>query len=296
MKTIKQTTPYYDETLDAVCVIKSGETIALDAPDCWGNELVDETVLKGDLYARGLEMNPCCGPIGVENAQVGDTVKITVLDIEVSDKGHLAVYKPEFGVLSRFLEKDETVVVPIENGCACLHDKYKVPVKPMLGVLAVTPPGEKKSTLLSGTYGGNMDCNLLNKGTVLYLPVQVPGAKIISGDVHALQGNGEVLASLEIPAKITLKVELIKGKAEKWPILETDEEWHVVTSGITSDEANGYAMEAMAEFLTKRGVNTNKEWLTLMGLVGNANICKVVDTFKTSRFSMKKEYTKNLTF
>ena len=79
-------------------------------------------------------------------------------------------------------------------------------------------------------------------------------------------------------------------------MLETDNGWHVITSGITSDEANGYAMEAMAEFLTKRGIHTNIEWLTLMGLVGEANICKVVDTYKTSRFFMSKEYTENLKF
>ena len=127
-------------------------------------------------------------------------------------------------------------------------------------------------------------------------PVQVEGAKLITGDVHALQGNGEVLASLEIPAKITLKVELIKGRQEKWPVLETEDSWSMITSGLTSDEANTYAMDAMAEFLTRRGTKNNLEWLTFMGLVGEANICKVVDTYKTSRFTMKKMYTEGIEF
>lgn len=295
MHMIKETTPYYDESLKAVYTMRSGDTITLDAPDCWGNQLIG-TVTKGELYDRGLEMNPCCGPIAVEDAVPGDTVKISVVDIEIAAEGHLAVYRPEFGELAPFLDKDETITVPIRNGYACLHEKFQVPVNPMLGVLAVTPPGEKRSTLLSGTYGGNMDCNLLTKGTNLYLPVQVPEGKIITGDVHALQGNGEVLASLEIPAKITITVELIKGRQESWPVLETEDGWHVITSGKTSDEANAYAMKAMAGFLTQRGGCTNKEWLTLMGLVGNANICKVVDTFKTSRFFMSKKYTGAITF
>lgn len=296
MGIIRETTPYYDERLNCVYVMESGETITLEAPDCWGNQLVNESVTKGQLYERGLEMNPCCGPVGVKGAEPGDTVKITIVDIETAEKGRLAIYKPEFGVLSSYLEKDETIVVPVENGIVKLHNKYEIPENPMLGVLAVTPPGKRQSTLLSGTYGGNMDCNLMVKGTVLYLPVQIPEAKIITGDVHALQGNGEVLASLEIPAKITIKVDLIKGKHEKWPILETDEAWYVITSGKTSDEANGYAMTAMADFLTARDEKSNKEWLTLMGLVGNANICKVVDTFKTSRFGMKKEFMSEFKF
>ena len=33
-----------------------------------------------------------------------------------------------------------------------------------------------------------------------------------------------------------------------------------------------------------------------MGLVGEANICKVVDTYKTSRFTMKKMYTEGIEF
>lgn len=213
MEKIKYTTPYYDETLTGAYTMKSGETIVFETPDCWGNALT-ESITKGELYARGLEMNPCGGPVQVEDAEPGDTLKIDVIDIEVGKAGHLAIYKPEFGVLAKYLDNDQTIRVPVEDGMAKLHGKYEIPIRPMLGVLAVTPPGEKLSTLLSGTYGGNMDCNILNKGTTLYLPVQVEGAKLITGDVHARQGNGEVLASLEIPAKITLKVELIKGRQE----------------------------------------------------------------------------------
>lgn len=295
MEKIKYATPYYDETLTGAYTMKSGETIVFETPDCWGNVLT-ESITKGELYAKGLEMNPCGGPVQVEGAEPGDTLKIDVIDIEVGEAGHLAIYKPEFGVLAKYLDGDQTIRVPVENGTAKLHGKYEIPIRPMLGVLAVTPPGEKLSTLLSGTYGGNMDCNILNKGTTLYLPVQVEGAKLITGDVHARQGNGEVLASLEIPAKITLKVELIKGRQEKWPVLETEDSWSVITSGLTSDEANTYAMDAMAEFLTRRGTKNNLEWLTFMGLVGEANICKVVDTYKTSRFTMKKTYTEGIEF
>ena len=72
--------------------------------------------------------------------------------------------------------------------------------------------GEIKSSGSKNSSLPILAATILNKGTTLYLPVQVEGAKLITGDVHALQGNGEVLASLEIPAKITLKVELIKGE------------------------------------------------------------------------------------
>ena len=72
-----------------------------------------------------------------------------------------------------------TIKVSVVDGTAKLHGKYEIPIRPMLGVLAVTPPREKLSTLLSGTYGGNMDCNILNKGTTLYLPVLVDGYMVL---------------------------------------------------------------------------------------------------------------------
>lgn len=295
MKLVQKTTPYYDETLEAAESVRTGETIIFESPDCWGNQLSTD-ITKGELYAKGLEMNPCCGPVWVEDAMPGDTLKITVEDIQVKS-GHLAIYREEFGVLGSYLDRDETVGVPVSEGFALLHGgKFKIPVRPMLGVLAVTPPGEKQSTLLSGVYGGNMDCNLIGKGAVVYLPVQIPGAKVITGDVHALQGDGEVLASLEVPARITLKIELIKKCAEPWPVLETEDAWYVITSALTSSDANTLALSAMADFLTGRGIYSNLEWLTLMGLVGNAQNCKVVDTFKTSRFMMPKSVTGDLKF
>ena len=296
MNVVTQTTTSYDEALDPVLEIKSGDTVIFDAPDCWGNQLRDESVLKGDLYRQGLAMNPCCGPVAVAGAEPGDTVKITVQGIDVADTGRLAIYREEFGVLSRYLDRDQTVVVPVKDGVITLHDKFSIKANPMLGVIAVTPAGDPQGTLLSGRYGGNIDCNLVTRGTVVYLPVLVPGAKIITGDVHAIQGDGEVLASLEVAARITLKVELIKGRQEQWPVLETDDAWYVITSGLTADEANALALEAMADFLTRRGRNSNLEWLTLMGLVGDAELCKVVDTFKTSRFGMQKTYTESLAF
>ena len=102
MERIKYTTPYYDETLTGAYTMKSGETIIFETPDCWGNALT-EAITKGELYAKGLEMNPCGGPVQVEGAEPGDTLKIDVIDIEVGEAGHLAIYKPEFGVLAKFL-------------------------------------------------------------------------------------------------------------------------------------------------------------------------------------------------
>ena len=80
------------------------------------------------------------------------------------------------------------------------------------------PPGE---------FAGNMDIRDLTEGTTLFVPVQVKGALLWTGDSHAAQGNGEVnLTALETAYReINLTVEVIKGKPLDFPRIETTRSW-----------------------------------------------------------------------
>ena len=67
------------------------------------------------------------------------------------------------------------------------------PLHPFLGSIGVAPPhGRHEMTLTPGEFGGNMDCVDTHEGVTLYLPVWVKGAYLAYGDVHALQGDGEL--------------------------------------------------------------------------------------------------------
>ena len=69
----------------------------------------------------------------------------------------------------------------------------KLPLAPFLGVMAVEPPGnDKTSAILAGAYGGNLVLRELTVGSSLFLPVSKVGARSWVGDVHALQGDGVV--------------------------------------------------------------------------------------------------------
>lgn len=301
MKHVEKTNKFfvYEESNKPVMSIDPGETIAFSSEDCFQNLLVDEKVVKSDLLKKNVIINPSSGPVYVNGAEPGDTLKVHIDDIRLDDDhGTLAIIAEEFGVLSKYFDHEETIKVPVKDGVAdFFNGKLKVPTRPMAGVIAVTPKGYGAPTSTPGTYGGNMDCKLLNKGTNLYLPVTVEGALLGMGDVHALQGDGEVLASIECPATITVTVELIKGRQEKWPVLETDDTWYVICSGDDMDEADNYALEAMAEFLGKRtGKYSQKEWIILMGVIGNLEICEIADPKLAARFGMPKYADENLKF
>ncbi|MFR4802011.1 MAG: acetamidase/formamidase family protein [Eggerthellaceae bacterium] len=58
------------------------------------------------------------------------------------------------------------------------------------------------------------------------------------GDVHAAMGDGELCGTgIEIPAEITVKVQLVKNFELHWPVLETHDKWYVNANAPKYDEA-----------------------------------------------------------
>ncbi len=59
-------------------------------------------------------------------------------------------------------------------------------------------------------------------------------------------GDGEVgVSGLEIPADVNVTLDVVKGKAPEYPVLETDEHIAVIVSKETVDEACRAATELM---------------------------------------------------
>lgn len=66
----------------------------------------------------------------------------------------------------------------------------------------------------------HMDVNEVREGTVVIAPVKVPGGGVVVGDVHAMQGDGEIAGhTTDVAAEVTLSVHLIKGLGIDGPLL-----------------------------------------------------------------------------
>ncbi|OJJ82540.1 acetamidase/formamidase family protein [Aspergillus glaucus CBS 516.65] len=65
--------------------------------------------------------------------------------------------------------------------------------------------------------GGNTDIKNLSRGSKIYLPVHVPGAKFSVGDLHFSQGDGEIsfCGAIEMAGEITLKFTVLKDGMAK---------------------------------------------------------------------------------
>ncbi|EHR61497.1 formamidase [Saccharomonospora cyanea] len=68
--------------------------------------------------------------------------------------------------------------------------------------------------------GGNQDIKNLSRGSRVFYPVFVPGAKLSLGDLHFSQGDGEITfcGAIEMGGYIDLHVDVIKGGMEAYNV------------------------------------------------------------------------------
>ena len=67
---------------------------------------------------------------------------------------------------------------------------------------------------------GHMDIDAVRAGAILVCPVKVDGGGVYLGDMHALQGDGEIAGhTCDVAGTVTLQVEVLKGLGIDGPIL-----------------------------------------------------------------------------
>jgi formamidase len=87
-------------------------------------------------------------------------------------------------------------------------------------ILAEKICAEGARTVPPREHGGNCDIKNLSKGSVIYFPVYVEGAKLSMGDIHFSQGDGEIsfCGAIEMAGCITLKTSIISNGMELYGI------------------------------------------------------------------------------
>jgi acetamidase/formamidase len=67
---------------------------------------------------------------------------------------------------------------------------------------------------------GHMDIDAVRAGAIVICPVKVPGGGVYVGDMHAMQGDGEIAGhTCDVTGTVDLEVEVIKGLTIDGPIL-----------------------------------------------------------------------------
>ena len=67
---------------------------------------------------------------------------------------------------------------------------------------------------------GHLDIDAVRPGAIIVCPVKVDGAGVYLGDMHAMQGDGEIAGhTADVSGTVTLQVEVLKGLGNDGPIL-----------------------------------------------------------------------------
>ena len=138
---------------------------------------------------------------------------------------------------------------------------------------------EAARTIPPREHGGNCDIKNLSKGTRIYFPVYVEGAKLSMGDIHFSQGDGEIsfCGAIEMSGYIDLHVDIIKGGVQKYSLvnpifkpgpLEPRYSEYLVFEGISVDEYTGKQYYLDAHIAYRRACLNAIEYLKKFGFTG----------------------------
>lgn len=181
--------PFASNSIPPILRVQSGETVTFDCLDASNGQLTPTSTAASIASLVFAQLDQVNGPIFVEGAVPGDTLRVDVLDVRTAAWGWSALI-PGFGLLA-----DEFAVPTVkiwtlhaheggyddagEYGYAWFDEEkgIRVPLRPFAGEMGVAPgkPGAH-STIPPYATGGNVDTRHLTKGSILYLPVEAEGA------------------------------------------------------------------------------------------------------------------------
>jgi len=263
-------------------------------------DVLESESLWGEWYEKpGGKWPGEVGPIAIEGAEPGDTLVVEILKVRPNRDTAVSTQGGRFGAL-----------VP-DEGTAMLNDPFPrgryvwrldrarmtgtvdlpgstmksitVPLRPMLGRVAVAPEGEMSfDGLWPGQFGGNLDASDVREGTTVYLPVFHPGALFYFGDGHALQGDGEVCGSgLETSMDVAFRFGLLKKKTIEWPRLEDAEHLMVAGSARPLSDALRIAFVELINWLVADYGFAKPDAYQLVSQVAVVRVAAMVDPLYT---------------
>ncbi len=255
----------------------------------------------GDYYERAGGRWPGeVGPFYIEGATPEDTLVVRILRLRPNRETAVSQINP--GGISAVAADARTRMLndplpprryvwrlDLERNVGVLDlpaskaKRVELPLRPMLGRVAVAPAGgEAFGGLWPGNFGGNMDAADVGEGATVYLPIFHDGALFYFGDGHALQGDGEICGSgLETTMDVTFQFDLVKGRKIAWPRIEDADDLMVAASARPLVDAFRIAQVELIEWLVADYGFDKMDAYQVVSQGGHTRIANVVDPLYT---------------
>ncbi len=237
-------------------------------------------------WVRGM---PMTGPIFVEGAAPGDALAVFIEAIDVADTGWTDVMIGR-GAVGDLISTAEVRIFQIVDGEIDFGFGVCLPLTPMIGAIGTSPRDQARDSGIPDAHGGNLDCTLVKPGSTLYLPVNVSGALLGLGDLHAVMGDGEVgNAGLEVSGSVTLRSAVVKDHGLPLPLVDTGTLVATIASAPTLEIASSEAVQAMVRWIVRSTDLRINDAAMLVSFAGDLRICQVVNNVMTCRLDMPKD-------
>ncbi len=286
-----------------VARLHPGDVLETNTVDAFGNAIQK----PGDTLALVKGDNPLTGPFFIEGAEPGDTLAVKILDLQVDGNQGVGALAPGFGALNPTLYTpminqplpERIWFYPIDHATntATFHAldsnfSVKIPLHPFLGCIGVAPAaGEARSSIVPAEFGGNMDAPEVSVGNTLYLPVNVSGALLYMGDGHAAMGDGEVAGTaIEVPLRVRVQVDVLKGKKLNWPRFENGEEIMAVGIYRPVDDALRISFSELVAWMHSDYGLSDLDAYELLSKVARIHLTEMVDPNYVVIASIQKKY------
>ena len=281
----------WDCSIPPVETVAPGDIVEFDTVDASGGQISQDSTVVDVANLDFSKVNPVTGPVSIDGAEPGDALKVSFLSFVPSGWGWTAII-PDFGLLADQFEEPALHIWkydPETLDPAVYRPGIRVPLKPFAGTIGLAPAEEGQHSVVNPRrVGGNMDTRDINAGSVLYLPVEVPGGLFSMGDAHATQGDGEVCGTaIESPMRVCVQFEVVKGLNLNFPRFVTpgpvtrhlDKGGYDVTTGVGPDlmEAARAAVSDMIELIAKEHGLSPAEAYMLCSVCADLRISEIVD-------------------
>jgi len=247
--------PYSEPVME----IDPGDRVVVETRDAFDGKIKSETDSPSKLLRMPF-LNPQNGPISVRGAEWGDVLAVYIEDMKTrgEEPTGTCCMIPEFGALTG-TDYTATLNEPLPERVRRMKlddeniywsERNVLQYRPHIGTLSVSPEIDSINALTPDQHGGNMDLPDMGPGSVTYLPIRVPGARLFIGDAHASQGDGEVCGTaVEYPSQTTIRVDLIKSWHINWPRLENEEMIMAIGSARPLEDATRIAYRELVRWM-----------------------------------------------
>jgi amidase len=266
---------FYDPTSTPVLAVDPAAAVVFETQDARGGamfanpvgELVD---LPRPPVGRG---NPVTGPLEIRGAQRGDALIVEVVDIQTISPGWCGGHAHMGPLREGRIPHARGRVCAVGAGVVTFSSRIRLEEQPMIGCIGIAPSGGPIACGTPGRHGGNLDHKVIGRGARVYLPVNVPGALLWIGDVHATQGDGELSGTaMEIGADVTVRVDLVRGLSIEAPWIETEDRLMSTAASLDFATARREAIEGMMRALEHQLGLEPAEALALISAVADLRV------------------------